>query len=134
MFYDFSFTIPNTATANSPEIKVCKLCYGIIHRVTIFWWPGPHGLVHLTINHALHQLLPTNPDESFHYDNFAHVMDERIELLEPPYQIELKGWGVNCTYDHELMVGIGILPPECFPEYQEVGSKVDKLLQIFRIK
>lgn len=134
MFYDFSFTIPVTATATNPEIKVCKLTHGIIHRVTIFWWPGPHGLVRLTMNRALHQLLPTNPEESFHYDNYAHVMDERIPLLEAPYQIELKGWGVNCTYTHELIVGIGVLPPECFVEYRGMETMLEKFLKVFRVK
>jgi hypothetical protein len=134
VFYDYSFTIPKTATASNPEVKVCKLAHGIIHRVTIFWWPGPHGLVHLTINRALHQLLPTNPEESFHYDNYAHVMEERIPLLEPLYQVELHGWGVDCDYDHKVIVGIGILPPECFPEYRGMETTLEKFLKLFRVK
>jgi hypothetical protein len=134
MFYDFSFIIPITATSIDPEIKVCKLEYGIIHRVTIFWWPGPHGLVHLTVNRALHQLLPANPEESFHYDNYTHVMDERIPLLKAPYQVELHGWGVNCNYDHEVIVGIGILPPECFPEFKKTEPGLQKFLKLFRIE
>lgn len=134
MFYDFSFTIPKTATANAPTVKVCKLNYGIIHKVTVFWWPGPHGLVHLTINRALHQLLPTNPEGSFHYDNYTHLMDVRFPLLKAPYQVELKGWGVGCSYAHEVIVGIGILPPECFPEYRGMETQLEKFLKLFRIK
>jgi hypothetical protein len=133
MFYDFSFIVPKTATATNHEVLVCKLCYGIIHRVTLFWWPGPHGLVHVTVNRALHQLLPTNPEESFHYDNYTHVMDERIPLLEPPYQVELKGWADSCDYDHEVKVGIGILPPESFPEYQQSLSMLAKFKQMLGI-
>lgn len=133
MFYDFSFTIPKTTTANEPQVKVCKLCHGIIYRVTVFWWPGPHGLVHVTVSRALHQLLPVNPEESFHYDNYCHVMDERIPLLEPPYQVELKGWGDDCDYDHEVKVGIGVLPVEAFPEYQAARSKLEQLKEWFRI-
>lgn len=134
MFFDFSFTVPTTATEASPEVMVCKLCYGIIHRVTMFWWPGPHGLVHVTVNRALHQLLPINPEESFHYDNYTHIMDERIPLLEPPYQVELKGWANSCDYDHEVKVGIGILPPESFPEYQKTDSTLDLLLKALHLK
>lgn len=131
MFYDFNFNIPKTATANNPEIKVCKLCYGIIYRVTLFWWPGPHGLVHVTVNRALHQLLPTNPEESFHYDFYCHVMDERIPLLEPPFQVELKGWCVDCDYDHEIKAGIGVLPPESFPEFEPAPGRLAKIRQMF---
>lgn len=134
MFYDFSFTIPKTATANDPEVKVCKLCYGIIHRTTLFWWPGPHGLVHVTVNRALHQVLPTNPEESFHYDNYTHIMDERIPLLEAPYQVELKGWADDCDYDHEVKAGFGILPPESFPEYRGMETRLGKILRLARVK
>jgi hypothetical protein len=134
MFFDFSFTVPKTATANDPEVMECPLCYGIIHRITLFWWPGPHGLVHVTVNRALHQLLPTNPEESFHYDNYTHVMDERIPLLEAPYQIELKGWADDCDYDHEVKVGVGILPPESFPEYQKPDTALDLLLKALHLK
>jgi hypothetical protein len=131
--YAYSFTITKTATPTDPATKVCKLEHGIIHRVGIFWWPGPHGLVHLTINRALHQLLPRNASESYHYDNHTQDMEERIPLLVAPYQVELKGWAVGCSYDHEIIVSFGILPPECFPEYQGGESALDKVLKLFRI-
>lgn len=131
MFYDYSFNIPAGTAAATPEIKVCKLCHGIIYRVTLFWWPGPHGLAHVTVNRALHQLLPVNPEESFHYDFYCHIMDERIPLLEPPYQVELKGWSPDCDYDHEIKVGIGVLPPEAFPEFQVVKSKLEQIKEWF---
>jgi hypothetical protein len=134
VFYDYSFTIPTTATREEPAVKVCKLEHGIIHKVTVFWWPGPHGLVHLTINRAIAQLLPTNAEESFHYDNHTQEMEERIPLLVAPYQVELKGWAESCSYDHEVIVGFGILPPESFPEYRVEESSLDKFLKMFRIK
>lgn len=134
MFYDFSFTVPKTATATNRAVKDLKLTYGIVHRVTLFWWPGPHGLVHVVITQGGHQVLPTNPDESFHYDNYTHVMDERIELMEAPYSLRIEGWAVDCDYDHEIKVGIGILPPESFPEYQQSTSAWDALLTALHLK
>jgi len=134
MFYDFSFTVPKTATANSPEVLECPLCYGIIHRVTLFWWPGPHGLVHVTLNRALHQLLPTNPEQSFHYDNYTHIIEERIPLLEEPYKVKLKGWADGCQYDHEVLVSIGVLSPACFPEYQGTNTLLEKFMRLFGVR
>lgn len=134
MFYDFSFTIPTTATKSNPETKDLELTYGVVYKVTLFWWPGPHGLVHLTMERWGSQLLPTNPDESFHYDNYTHVMEERLELFEEPYTLKLVGWGENLKYDHEVIVGIGILPPECFPEYAKPDTRLSKLLQLIGIK
>jgi hypothetical protein len=134
MFYDFSFTVPKTATYTSRATKDLKLTYGIVHRVTMFWWPGPHGLVHLVITQGGHQVLPTNPDESFHYDNYTHVMDERIPILEAPYTLRLEGWADGCDYDHEIKVGVGILPPEAFPEYQKPDTLGDALLRALHLK
>ena len=134
MFYDFSFTIPKTATADDPEVKEINLTYGVVHKVTLYWWPGPHGLVHLVIKKHDHQVLPTNIDESFHYDNYTHVMEERIELFEPPFGLKLEGWGEGLKYPHQVIVGIGILPPEAFPEYQPQDTRLAKLLSLIGIR
>jgi len=134
MFYDFSFTIHKEKTTDDRETMELKLPYGVVHKVSLFWWPGPHGLVHLIIKRFEHQVLPTNPDESFHYDNYTHVMDDRIEILTEPFTLKLEGWGVSCKYDHEVIVGIGILPPECFPEYQKPDTRLSKLLQLIGVK
>ena len=134
MFYDFTFTIPTDATAAKPEVKEVNLTYGVIHRVTLFWPPGPHGQVHVIIKQYDHQVLPTNIDESFHYDNYPHVMEERIEMFEPPYSLKLVGWGVSCSYSHQVIVGIGILPPESFPEYAKPDTRLAKLLSLIGVK
>ena len=134
MFYDFSFTIPTTATKADPALMDLQLTYGVVHTVTLHWWPGPHGLVHVIIRQGGHQVLPSNPDESYHYDNYTHVMEERIELFAEPYILKLEGWCVGCSYNHEVIVGIGILPPECFPEYQKPDTRLGKLLSLIGVK
>ncbi|MBA7588912.1 hypothetical protein ES708_30983 [subsurface metagenome] len=134
MFYDFTFPIPKDKTVDDPEVKEINLTYGVVHKVTLSWAPGPHGQAHVVIKQYDHQVLPTNIDESFHYDDYTHVMDERIELFEAPYSLKLVGWGVNCNHPHTIIVGIGILPPECFPEYQKADTRLSKLLQLVGIR
>ncbi len=134
MFYDFSFIIHKEKTKDDPEVKEINLTYGVVHKVTLFWWPGPHGLVHMVIKQYDHQVLPTNLDGTFHYDNYPHVMEERIELFDAPFGLKLVGWGVNLKHDHEVIVGIGILPPECFPEYQKPDTRLAKLLSLIGIR
>ncbi len=133
MFYDFSFTIPTTATKANPTTQKLQLGYGVVHEVTLFWWPGPHGLVHLIIERFGSQLLPTNNEGSFHYDNLYKPIKTRIELFEEPYYLKLKGWADGCQYDHEVIVGVGILPPECFPEYQVQETGWEKLKSLFGV-
>ncbi|MBA7567771.1 hypothetical protein ES708_09488 [subsurface metagenome] len=134
MFYDFSFTIPKDATADNPEVKEINLTYGVVHKVTLYWWPGPHGLAHLVIKQYDHQVLPTNIDESFHYDNYTHIMEERIELFKAPFGLKLVGWGENLKYPHQVIVGIGILPPEAFPEYAKPDTRLSQLLRLIGVK
>jgi len=133
MFYDFTFTIHKEKTASDREVKEINLTYGVVHKVSLFWWPGPHGLVHLVIKQHDHQVLPTNIDESFHYDNYTHVMEERIELFDAPYSLKLEGWGEGCSYDHQVIVGIGILPPESFPEYAPPDTRLAKFLKMIGV-
>lgn len=134
MFYDFTFTIPKDKTTDDREEKWVNLTFGVVHKVTLFWWPGPHGLAHLIIKEHDHQVLPTNIDESFHYDNYTHIMEERIELFEAPYTLKFEGWGENLKFPHQVIIGIGILPPECFPEYQKPDTRLSKLLQLIGIR
>ncbi|MBA7580048.1 hypothetical protein ES708_21934 [subsurface metagenome] len=134
MFYDFTFTIPTTAKVGNPEEMELKLPYGVVHKVSLFWWPGPHGLVHLIIKRHEHQVLPTNLDGTFHYDNYTHVMEERIELFTKPYTLKLEGWGEDLKYPHDVIVGIGILPPSCFPEYATPDTRLAKLLKLIGMR
>ncbi len=134
MFYDFTFTIPTKATADDPEVLELDLVYGVVHKVSLYWWPGPHGLAHLIIKRYEHQVLPTNLDASFHYDNYTHIMEERIELFTKPFTLKLEGWGVDLKYPHQVIVGIGILPPECFPEYAKPDTRIAKMLSLIGIR
>jgi hypothetical protein len=63
-----------------------------------------------------------------------HQPDERIPLLDPPYQVELKGWSPDCDYDHEIKIGIGILPPQAFTEYQLAESNLEEIREWFELE
>ena len=90
--------------------------------------------MHLSIRQDGHQVLPTNPDESFHYDNYPHIMDTRIELFAAPFRLRAVGWGEDCSYDHEVIIGVGILLPESFMEYQEADTRLAKLFAFFGMR
>ena len=51
-----------------------------------------------------------------------------------PFTLKLEGWGVNLKYDHEVIVGIGILPPESFPEYAKPDTRLSKLFQLIGVR
>ena len=110
MFYDFSFTIPANTTEADPQELVCKLTYGIIHRVEIIFPSGCAGLAHLQIREGLHQYWPTNPDGAFNSNDERIEFSEYLELYRTPYELVLIGWNEDDTYPHTLEVRFGLLP------------------------
>lgn len=109
MEYVFRLTIPaNTAKADA-ESLTCQLTYGTIGRVAVAFPPGPKGLAHLVIYRYEHQLWPTNPEESFAWDNYTIEFDEEFALTERPYTLSIRGWNEDDTYEHTVTVRFQLL-------------------------
>ena len=43
-------------------------------------------------------------------DTFPHEWNEYYESYQPPYELKVKLWGVDCTYNHTVTVSIVVLP------------------------
>lgn len=112
MFYRYSITTPANTPITAKLHTDLKIAYGIIHLVEIQFPPGPIGLLHLHINDALHQLFPYNPDGHFSSDNVNISFREFIPVLIAPFLLTAYTWNLDDTYEHEVIIRIGILPPE----------------------
>lgn len=104
MFYVYRLDIPaNTAKADAERIT-CKLTHGFVRRVSVSFPPGPMGLAHVVIYRYEHQVWPTNPDESFAWDNVTIEFEEEFDLTERPHTLSIRGWNEDDTYSHEVTV------------------------------
>lgn len=109
MIYSWSISTPaNTAEADKQK-TILPLGSGVIHQLDILFPPGPAGLLHLQINDAIHQVWPTNPEESFAADGDMITFREYHELLEEPYELQAWTWNEDDTYDHTVLIRIGLL-------------------------
>lgn len=109
MIYRLGITTPaNTPEADKQRTNL-KLTAGTIHQIDILFPPGPSGLLHVQINRGLSQIWPSNPDESFAADNNVISFNENYEILQEPVQIEVYTWNLDDTYDHQVIVRIGLL-------------------------
>jgi len=110
MFYRFTLVVPANTPEDDPVRLDVKLTHGIIHRVEIGFPPGLAGLVHVAIFEREHQLWPTNPGEWFAWDNYNVAFDEEYYMLEAPYELSIRGWSEDDTYDQPVVVRIGLMP------------------------
>ena len=104
MEYVFRLTIPANTPKISPERLTCKLTHGIVNHVAVAFPPGPRGLAHLVIYRYEHQVWPTNPEETFAWDDYTVEFDEEFELTERPYTMSLRGWNLSTKFSHTVTV------------------------------
>ena len=134
MWYEFNFLIPAGTTRENPVELVMKLSYGIIDHVIIEAAPGCKRFAAVRILQYEHQVIPTNTDTDIALNAVAREFNDRIELLEPPFNLKAIGYSPLTTYDHTYRIGVSVLPPETFPEYSEAQSKLKKFLQMVGIQ
>lgn len=112
MIYRFSISTP-ADTAEADKVKTdLKLTDGVIHQLDVVFPSGPQGYLHCQICHGLHQVWPTNPDEDFASSNEKISFKEFYELNYAPFVLSVYTWNLDDTYDHEVIIRVGILPKE----------------------
>ena len=83
---------------------------GVIHRVRVRIPPGHQGLAHIYIQHMLKQLYPLNTGEDMHGDDDEVDFRDFYEIHPGFEEFKAYTWNEDDTYQHEFIVGIGILP------------------------
>jgi len=109
MIYRFGITTPANTPETAKQRTNLKITAGTIHQLDIVFPPGPQGLLHVQINRGLYQIWPSNSDESFAADNNMLSFRERQPVRSEPYKLEALTWNIDDTYDHGVIIRIGIL-------------------------
>lgn len=110
MFFAFEDTVPANTTRASSRKTTLKLAKGIAHRVDIHFPIGCSGLVHCVVYIGSHQLWPYNPSGYFTADGETISFPEWIEFTKQETKVVWETWNEDDTYDHTLILRIGILP------------------------
>lgn len=100
MWYRGSLTVPaDTAAAAyaSAEVEVCR---GTITKFYRLFAPGCAGQVALQVFYQTRQIFPTTPGEFYLGDDSEILGDASVELDEPDFLLELRGWSPGTTYQH----------------------------------
>ncbi len=104
MIFSKDLTVPANTPATAPVSAVMQLSQGIVHRVEVGFPAGCHAAVLVTINRAIHQVWPDNPDGALKGDNWTISVDTWYELDQPPYELTVLCWSPGTTYEHTVTV------------------------------
>jgi hypothetical protein len=100
----------NTAKADYASAMV-EVSPGTISKFYRLFPPGCVGKVHLQVFYQTRQIFPTTPGQSYLGDGSEILGDASVELDEPEYVLELRGWSPGTSYDHGIFVEFYIARP-----------------------
>jgi len=110
VLFEASITIPKNTTAAAPTTVMLRIAHGIISKIMVRPRPGHAALAHCVILHHEHQIAPSTLGMDFAGDAFPIDWEEYYEVYQPPYELKLKGWNEDDTYEHTFDIFVAILP------------------------
>lgn len=128
MIYVFDFETSASTLATTKKKTLLPLTHGLIYKLDILFPPGPAHLLHLQIKDALQFVWPTNPDQDFAGDNEQITFEDEYPITEPPYELQAYTWNIDDTFDHRIIIRIGVNPIAIVPEV-----RIRELLQSWQV-
>jgi len=110
MLFTADVTVETDHTESNKKVQLLKVAHGIITRVSVLHPKGCNGLVHCIILHHEHQIAPSTEGMTMIGNGVPIEWNEYYESYQPPYELKIKGWGVDCDYPHTVTVRIVVLP------------------------
>lgn len=105
-----------TADANTSEAAASKadviLTPGILNYISISFPNGAAGLAHCQIMEGEHVLFPTNPDESYAWNDYTFTIFTRLPIYQHNNKFKIKLWNFDELYQHKISVAFNILPSD----------------------
>lgn len=108
MFRFIRLPVPASTVETSPATKRIQLTNGVITNWWIGFPPGSNDLVHVTIYEFEHQILPRGEDEDLYWGGYVYEIPENYELVDEPYEIEVRAWNEDTSYAHTVVVGVAL--------------------------
>lgn len=131
MFYNEHITIPAGTAESEATQTTFKGTIGVISRVSIFFPPGCVGLVKVRIYQGGVQLYPTANGQYFSGDGSGVNFLDNFEILDDSIPLRIETWNEDDNNDHEVIVGVSILPKEfVIPllAFREIADSLQLLL------
>lgn len=129
MFFETLITIPANTTSASPTVVILKIAHGIITKIMVRPRAGHQNLAHCIILHHEHQIAPSTENMDLHGEFFPIDWEEYYESYQPPYELKIKGWNEDDTYQHIFDIAVVVLPRKAIV----ATSIVDSIKDLFSL-
>ena len=133
MFYEFTVTVPITATQDDPVEQRMKLTKGVIHRVEVQFPIGTRALIHVQIYDDGHQIWPTNPDGNFNTDGYTIGWDEHYEITSGHHELRAVCWSTADTFPYDIDIRFAMLENTTALMLLRVIKGMSKMLKLMGI-
>ena len=110
MLFTATVTVAAGKTEANASDTILKIAHGIIRWVSIDFPPGCEGLAHSAVYHHEHRIFPSTESMSINGDRFPVEWVEYYEVYQPPYELKLRCWNLDDTYEHKITARVAILP------------------------
>ena len=103
-------TTPVGKTEAAPLVTNIKLSRGRLVGGFVFFPSGPAGTLHFLAKIGIHQIIPFNTGQNLALDDCVVPLSFGIDLLEPPYEVDIVTWNDSISYAHVLTVCFSLDP------------------------
>lgn len=112
MIYTSSITTSKGGSEGQAESTLLSVCPGLLWLLEVDFPPGCCGLAHVQLFDGLYQVFPATPGESFHGDNVTLSFQDLYYKSGGPYELVIRTWNEDESWDHDLQVRIGMAQGE----------------------
>lgn len=110
MIFTKDITVLAGTTEKVPKEEIIKIAHGIITWFSVNFPNGCCGEVNCVILFHEHQIAPSTKGMTMIGDGFPIAWEEYYEVYQPPYELKVKLWSPDATYDHTITIDVAILP------------------------
>jgi len=127
--YSYEYEFPPNGNKEEQEELEMPCPWGILTDVVLAFRFGTDRKTHVHIDEVLHQIFPTNPEETYAYDGYTLTISDKYELLRDTRKIYLRGWNEG-TYPHTISVAFKIEIPERYTPAEEAVIRLANLWEV----
>lgn len=128
MFFEYDITYPPNTLPEYEQVNVLRLTRGVIKRIDIVFPRGCAALVGVRIFRGSFQVVPLNYGDYIETDGETVVVETAIDLSVNPYEIEVRGYNVDDTYQHTIRFRITMALPEEEFSIPSVSDESERLI------
>lgn len=99
---------PAGQTEVNPLITRMDLTRGRLVGGCVYFPYGPEGTLHFLARIGIHQILPFNTGENLRLDDAVFPFSLGIDLVEPPFVVDLITWNDSVDNSHALTVSFTV--------------------------